>query len=86
MTPRGDAPPSPPPTPPPLPHLQNVTEAAGEEAACNLAGNVTDCCCTYAGVERVNRDVVKPLMDDLVKTPFFRYFKVRWVLGGGRAL
>lgn len=24
--------------------LQNVTEAAAEEAACNLAGNVTDCC------------------------------------------
>ncbi len=24
--------------------LQNVTEAASEEAACNLEGNVTDCC------------------------------------------
>jgi len=27
-------------------------------------------------VERVNRDEVKPLLDELVKTPFFRYFKV----------
>ncbi|PRW61602.1 endoplasmic reticulum oxidoreductin 1 [Chlorella sorokiniana] len=54
----------------------NVTEAAAEEAACNLEGNVTDCCCTYAAVERVNRDTVKPLIDELVKTPFFRYFKV----------
>lgn len=32
--------------------------------------------CTYAAVERVNRDEVKPLIEDLVKTPFFRYFKV----------
>ena len=31
--------------------------------------------CTYAAVERVNRDIVKPLIDELVKTPFFRYFK-----------
>ncbi|EFN52155.1 hypothetical protein CHLNCDRAFT_26991, partial [Chlorella variabilis] len=32
--------------------------------------------CTYAAVERVNRDEVKPLIEELVKTPFFRYFKV----------
>jgi hypothetical protein len=28
-------------------------------------------------VERVNLNEVKPLVGDLVKTPFFRYFKVR---------
>lgn len=112
---------------------QNVTEAASEEAACNLEGNVTDCCestqckllgaalaalawamcllqpaflcllfgraaaaclhrccaelhhpagCTYAAVERVNRDTVKPLVDELVKTPFFRYFKASRVCAG----
>ncbi|PSC73520.1 endoplasmic reticulum oxidoreductin-1-like [Micractinium conductrix] len=54
----------------------NVTAADSEQAACNLAGNVTDCCCTYGAVERLNRDEVQPLLDDLVKTPFFRYFKV----------
>jgi ERO1-like protein alpha len=27
-------------------------------------------------VERVNLNEVKPLVGDLVKTPFFRYFKV----------
>ena len=32
--------------------------------------------CTYAAVERVNRDVVKPLLEELTRTPFFRYFKV----------
>ena len=32
--------------------------------------------CTYAAVERINRDEVQPLLDELVKTPFFRYFKV----------
>ena len=29
---------------PACPLLQNVTDAASEQAACNLAGNVTDCC------------------------------------------
>jgi hypothetical protein len=28
-------------------------------------------------VERINRDEVLPLLDELVKTPFFRYFKAR---------
>lgn len=135
-----------------LSRQQGVSSADSEEAACNLAGNVTDCCegggpqagrvrgkeplvthnyglrpachaaglplgrllthgvladvaaaliwsppragtpsaapqyapdtalvlragCTYAAVERINRDELLPLLDDIVKTPFFRYFK-----------
>ena len=33
--------------------------------------------CEYAAVERVNREHVAPILADLVKQPFFRYFKVR---------
>ena len=32
--------------------------------------------CEYAAVERVNKEAVLPLLRDLVRTPFFRYFKV----------
>eukprot|EP00887_Chlorella_sp_A99_P007988 scaffold12.g7988.t1 len=53
-----------------------IGDIPGQEAACNLDGPVIDCCCTYAAVEHVNRDEVKPILDELVKTPFFRYFKV----------
>lgn len=28
-------------------------------------------------MEHINRDELLPLLDDIVKTPFFRYFKVR---------
>lgn len=55
---------------------EGVSSADSEDAACNLAGHVIDCCCTYAAVERINRDELLPLLDDIVKTPFFRYFKV----------
>ena len=32
--------------------------------------------CTYASVEQLNRDEIGPILDDIVQTPFFRYFKV----------
>ena len=32
--------------------------------------------CEYAAVEQVNKEAVLPLLRDLVRTPFFRYFKV----------
>lgn len=31
--------------------------------------------CSYAAVERINRDAMQPLLSELVKAPFFRYFK-----------
>lgn len=53
-----------------------VAQAVEEGAACQLSGTITDSCCSYAAVERVNRDELSPILDHLVKTPFFRYFKV----------
>lgn len=39
-------------------------------------GMVEDCCCDYETVDSLNEAALNPLLQDLVKTPFFRYFKV----------
>ncbi|KFK36799.1 hypothetical protein AALP_AA4G173000 [Arabis alpina] len=38
---------------------------------------VEDCCCDYETVNQLNNEVLHPLLLDLVKTPFYRYFKVK---------
>lgn len=40
-------------------------------------GIVEDCCCDYETVDNINNAVLHPLLQELVKTPFFRYFKVK---------
>ncbi|WCJ27436.1 Endoplasmic reticulum oxidoreductin-1 [Euphorbia peplus] len=42
-----------------------------------FSGMVEDCCCDYETVDRLNQQVLYPSLQDLVKTPFFRYFKVK---------
>ena len=47
-------------------------------------GIVEDCCCDYETVDRLNKEVLHPSLQELVKTPFFRYFKVCqlfWFIG-----
>ncbi|KAE8708840.1 Endoplasmic reticulum oxidoreductin-2 [Hibiscus syriacus] len=41
------------------------------------SGIVEDCCCNYETVDHLNGEVLHPLLQELIKTPFFRYFKVR---------
>lgn len=41
-------------------------------------GIVEDCCCDYETVDSLNEGVLHPLLQDLVRTPFFRYFKVSY--------
>ncbi|KAH7848099.1 hypothetical protein Vadar_033780 [Vaccinium darrowii] len=41
------------------------------------SGLVEDCCCDYETVDHLNEEVLDPLLQELVKTPFFRYFKVK---------
>jgi hypothetical protein len=36
----------------------------------------SDADCDFASVERVNRQHLLPILSDLVRKPFFRYFKV----------
>jgi hypothetical protein len=38
---------------------------------------VSDCCCDYQTVNALNGDILHPLLADLVRKPFFSYFKVR---------
>lgn len=40
-------------------------------------GIVEDCCCDYETVDSLNGAVLNPLLQELVTTPFFRYFKVK---------
>ncbi|XP_047261529.1 endoplasmic reticulum oxidoreductin-1-like [Capsicum annuum] len=40
-------------------------------------GIVEDCCCDYETVDTINGAVLHPLLQELVTTPFFRYFKVK---------
>ena len=42
-----------------------------------LEGEVGDCCCDYATVDDLNERVLHPTLSELVRAPFFRYFKVR---------
>ncbi|XP_072971174.1 endoplasmic reticulum oxidoreductin-1-like isoform X2 [Typha angustifolia] len=40
-------------------------------------GLVEDCCCDYETVDSINEEVLHPILQELVATPFFRYFKVK---------
>ncbi|KAK4852349.1 hypothetical protein QYF36_023173 [Acer negundo] len=40
-------------------------------------GMVEDCCCDYETVDGLNVEVLHPLLQELVATPFFRYFKAK---------
>jgi ERO1-like protein alpha len=37
---------------------------------------VEDCCCDYETVDAINEEVLHPILQELVKFPFFKYFKV----------
>ncbi|KAL9236515.1 hypothetical protein vseg_011175 [Gypsophila vaccaria] len=47
------------------------------KVSCKYTGMVEDCCCDYETVNSLNKDVLHPLLQELVTTPFFRYFKVK---------
>ncbi|KAL2633645.1 hypothetical protein R1flu_005124 [Riccia fluitans] len=55
----------------------------GSDAPCpcehlqNLTGVVEDCCCEYETVYSLNHGVLHKVLQELVKQPFFRYFKVK---------
>ncbi|KAM6552035.1 hypothetical protein CsatB_001843 [Cannabis sativa] len=42
-----------------------------------FSGIVEDCCCDYETVDHLNEEVLNPSLQELVKTPFFRYFKAK---------
>ncbi|PIA41648.1 hypothetical protein AQUCO_02200229v1 [Aquilegia coerulea] len=63
--------------------VSNMTLFAYNTKSCDCkdsrkyTGIVEDCCCDYETVESLNKEVLNPLLQELVTTPFFRYFKVK---------
>ncbi|AQK63139.1 Endoplasmic reticulum oxidoreductin-1 [Zea mays] len=51
--------------------------SCGCPAARKYTGMVEDCCCDYETVDAINEEVLHPILQELVKLPFFRYFKVK---------
>uniref|UniRef100_A0A803LW01 Endoplasmic reticulum oxidoreductin 1 n=1 Tax=Chenopodium quinoa TaxID=63459 RepID=A0A803LW01_CHEQI len=45
--------------------------------SCKFTGMVEDCCCDYETVNVLNEEVLHPLLQELITTPFFRYFKAK---------
>ncbi|KAJ8510304.1 hypothetical protein OPV22_000738 [Ensete ventricosum] len=43
----------------------------------SYTGLVENCCCDYETANSLNAQVLHPILHELVKTPFFRYFKVK---------
>ncbi|KAI5662157.1 hypothetical protein M9H77_21480 [Catharanthus roseus] len=56
---------------------QNFNSCPCSQDSRKYTGIIEDCCCDYETVDNVNSAVLYPLLQDLVKTPFFRYFKVK---------
>ncbi|PWA97209.1 ERO1-like protein beta [Artemisia annua] len=57
-------------------NLVNKTYLCSEDT-CKYSGIIEDCCCDYESVNNVNGAILHPLLQQLVTTPFFRYFKVK---------
>ncbi|XP_050234205.1 endoplasmic reticulum oxidoreductin-1-like [Mercurialis annua] len=57
----------------------NLFGLSNDSCTCpqKYSGMVEDCCCDYETVDRLNKEVLNPSLQELVKTPFFRYFKVK---------
>ncbi|KAG9448164.1 hypothetical protein H6P81_014292 [Aristolochia fimbriata] len=54
-----------------------TSEPCGCTVAKAYTGIVEDCCCDYETVNRLNKKIVHPILQELVTFPFFRYFKVK---------
>ncbi|KAG8364818.1 hypothetical protein BUALT_Bualt18G0038200 [Buddleja alternifolia] len=57
-----------------IPHSFNLSLMQDSR---KYTGIVEDCCCDYETVDSLNGAVLHPLLQEVVKTPFFRYFKVK---------
>ncbi|NP_001148525.1 Endoplasmic reticulum oxidoreductin-1 [Zea mays] len=62
---------------PGVPSSPSSPGSCGCPAARKYTGMVEDCCCDYETVDAINEEVLHPILQELVKLPFFRYFKVK---------
>ncbi|GAB2296883.1 Endoplasmic reticulum oxidoreductin-1 [Dionaea muscipula] len=58
-------------------HIRDKPCPCAQDVHNHSTGIVEDCCCDYETVDRLNCGLLHPLLQELVKTPFFRYFKVK---------
>ncbi|CAH9099135.1 unnamed protein product [Cuscuta epithymum] len=58
-------------------HTHNYKSCTCSQDSRKYTGIVEDCCCDYETVDSLNAAVLHPLLQELVTTPFFRYFKVK---------
>ncbi|RUS18101.1 hypothetical protein BC937DRAFT_89148 [Endogone sp. FLAS-F59071] len=61
--------------PPRLKFLESVLEKSSDQNYCNPTGIISDSCCDFETVEKVNEDLYGRIQD-LIKTKFFRYYKL----------
>lgn len=60
--------------------IQTLANSA-DAGQCQIPGKVDDLSdCTYSAVHTLNHKHVNPVVEELVKTAFFRYFKVSFLL------
>lgn len=57
--------------------ISNRKSCSCSQGSQRYSGIVEDCCCDYETVDNINDEVLHPLLQELVTTPFFRYFKVK---------
>ncbi|KAJ7561804.1 hypothetical protein O6H91_03G041800 [Diphasiastrum complanatum] len=65
-----------------LPSFFRSSIIPSKESSCTcqvqkLKGVVEDCCCDYETVDAINNELLHPVLQQLVKKPFFRYFKAK---------
>lgn len=58
-------------------HVQNPKSCRCAQDSRKYTGIIEDCCCDYETVDSLNGAELHPLLQELVTTPFFRYFKVK---------
>ncbi|KAL6543341.1 Endoplasmic reticulum oxidoreductin-1 [Orobanche hederae] len=58
-------------------HAHNQKSCPCSQDSRKYTGIVEDCCCDYETVDSLNGAVLHPLLQELVRTPFFRYFKAK---------
>ncbi|XP_019848899.1 PREDICTED: ERO1-like protein beta [Amphimedon queenslandica] len=49
-----------------------------DECFCQLSGPVDVCCCDVETVDKLNTDKIYPLVSELIKQPYFKYFKINF--------
>ncbi|KAF0396311.1 endoplasmic oxidoreductin [Gigaspora margarita] len=61
--------------PPRSEFMENLLDKTSEQNYCSLSGIISDACCGYKTVEKIN-DELFPQLHGLVKANFFKYYKL----------